>query len=337
MTTIRTDPPALYAERSDWADVTPQAQYENVSPLAPIFYTDEYKDATDYFRGIVKAGEMSERVLELTEHIIRQNPAHYTAWQYRYKTLLSIKAPLDVELRLMDELAVKYLKTYQVWHHRRLLLTEMRKPVPELAFIARSLKEDEKNYHTWSYRQWLLAYFNDDELWAGELDFVEQMLKNDIRNNSAWHHRFFTVFQSGTRKGDESRDEVVRRELAYVKHSISQAPNNASAWNYLRGVLDHGHTPYSTLQLFVQPYSVPRSPDEAVAEVVDLENPPPSKGSQLPCPAAIEFLADIYESEGGNGLLKATELWKSLANEHDTIRKKYWEYRIRDAHQSTKA
>jgi protein farnesyltransferase/geranylgeranyltransferase type-1 subunit alpha len=134
--------------------------------------------------------------------------------QYRYKTLLAIKAPLDVELRLMDELAVKYLKTYQVWHHRRLLLTETRKPVPELAFIARSLKADEKNYHTWSYRQWLLAYFNDDELWNGELEFVERMLKGDIRNNSAWHHRFFMVFQSGTRKGDEDRDEVVRRELA---------------------------------------------------------------------------------------------------------------------------
>lgn len=113
----------------------------------------------------------------------------------------------------MDELAVKYLKTYQVWHHRRLLLTQTRKPVPELQFIARSLTEDEKNYHTWSYRQWLLAYFNDDELWAGELDFVEQMLKEDIRNNSAWHHRFFTVFQSGTRTGDENRDEVIRREL----------------------------------------------------------------------------------------------------------------------------
>jgi protein farnesyltransferase/geranylgeranyltransferase type-1 subunit alpha len=38
------------------------------------------RDAADYFRGIVKAGEMSERVLDLTEHIIRQNPAHYSAW-----------------------------------------------------------------------------------------------------------------------------------------------------------------------------------------------------------------------------------------------------------------
>jgi len=182
-----------------------------------------------------------------------------------------------------------------------------------------------------------LAYFNDDDLWEGELYFVEQMLECDIRNNSAWHHRFFTVFQSGTRKGDEDRDKVVRQELDYVKNSISQAPNNASAWNYLRGVLDHSHTPYSTLQLFVQPYSAPRSSDETVAEVIDLENPPPSKGAQLPCPAAIEFLADIYEVEGGSSLSKATELWKSLANEHDTIRKKYWEYRIRDVVQRTEA
>ena len=38
------------------------------------------KDATDFFRAIVKAGEMSPRVLDLTEDIIRMNPAHYTAW-----------------------------------------------------------------------------------------------------------------------------------------------------------------------------------------------------------------------------------------------------------------
>ncbi len=38
------------------------------------------KDATDYFRGVVRNGEKSERVLELTEHIIRLNPAHYSAW-----------------------------------------------------------------------------------------------------------------------------------------------------------------------------------------------------------------------------------------------------------------
>lgn len=31
----------LYSESPEWADVTPQQQYENVDPLAPIFYTEE--------------------------------------------------------------------------------------------------------------------------------------------------------------------------------------------------------------------------------------------------------------------------------------------------------
>jgi hypothetical protein len=189
---------------------------------------------------------------------------HYVR-QYRYKTLLALKSPLDLELRLMDELAVNHLKTYQVWHHRRLLVTEMRKPAPELEFIAKSLKVDAKNYHTWSYRQWLLVYFNDDELWKGELDFVERMLTDDIRNNSAWHHRFFTVFQSGTRQGDEDRDEVLRRELAYVLRLISRLEltnrhivmsKNAShrcPITHLRGTI---YAVYSTTIMFhIQHYS----------------------------------------------------------------------------------
>jgi protein farnesyltransferase/geranylgeranyltransferase type-1 subunit alpha len=116
----------------------------------------------------------------------------------------------------MDEIATSHLKTYQVWHHRRLLLQHLKTPVPELVFIASILDIDTKNYHTWAYRQWLLAHFNDDGMWAGELPYVEEMLSNDVRNNSAWHHRFFVVWASGVRKGDENREETLRRELTYV-------------------------------------------------------------------------------------------------------------------------
>ncbi|ESK86396.1 farnesyltransferase geranylgeranyltransferase type i alpha subunit [Moniliophthora roreri MCA 2997] len=319
----------LYANRSEWADITPLEQYENDQPLAPIHYTVEYKDATDYFRGIVKIGERSQRVLELTKAIIDMNPGHYSVWQYRYETLLALDADLEAELELMNSVAVEHLKTYQVWHHRRLLMMRVRKPAPELHFIANSFQTDAKNYHTWSYRQWLLAYFNQDDLWEEELDFVDTMLNQDIRNNSVWHHRFFVVFESGIREGEEDRERVLKRELIYVKQNISLAPNNPSAWNYLRGILDHNKIPYSRVIDFVRPYSVPL--DKDAADLVDLENPPPSKGAALPCPQAIEFLADIYEAEGGDSTLKATELWKSLGNEHDTIRKRYWEHRIREA------
>jgi hypothetical protein len=48
--------------------------------------------------------------------------------------------------------------------------------------------------------------------------------------------------------------------------------------------------------------------------MVDLENPPPPKGAELPCVQAIEFLADIYEQAGDkDNILKAVEVtYRSL-------------------------
>ncbi|KIP06799.1 hypothetical protein PHLGIDRAFT_106551 [Phlebiopsis gigantea 11061_1 CR5-6] len=334
--------PLLYCERPEWQDVTPISQYEAVSsPIAPIFYTPEYKDATNYFRGVVKTGETSERVLELTERIIRMNPAHYSAWQYRYRTLLATNAPLDVELKLMDQIAAHNMKTYQVWHHRRLLITQLtsaslaKDPVDtataELEFIGNVLALDTKNYHTWSYRQWLLAHFDDAGLWLGELPYVDDLLLEDVRNNSAWHHRYFVVFGRGSRSQATPAEEgeVLQREIRYVKDKISVAPNNPSAWNYLRGILEYSNTPFSTLLPFTEPYT--RAYVQPTDDVVDLDNPKPSSDATLPCVAALDFLAEAYVRAGGDGVGKAVELWKQLANEHDTMRKKYWEYRIKEA------
>lgn len=55
------------------------------------------KDATDYFRGIVKKGEKSQRVLQLTEHIIQLNPAHYSAWYVHYYLYVDVLGSLAHE------------------------------------------------------------------------------------------------------------------------------------------------------------------------------------------------------------------------------------------------
>ncbi|KAG8960757.1 CAAX geranylgeranyltransferase alpha subunit [Tulasnella sp. 408] len=369
--------PASYSARPDWEDVTPIAQAEEGKVLAPIFYSQEYKEAMDYFRAILQKEEYSERVLSLTEHIIRMNPAHYSVWQYRYRTLLKINAPLDKELELMNSMMAQNLKTYQIWHHRRLLQTHLREPYAELAFITKSLRPvlaqpeddeddeddgeqlpetgvcdntkplptpktqppaqpqkpatpakpsvDTKNYHTWAYRQWLLAEFNSPELWAGELDFVDEML-------------------SGIREGEEDRQAVARREIDYAKDKISYVPNNASAWNYLRGVLRTTQTPFKELETFVVPYTLSRPSASESEEAIDLENPRPSATAELPCALAIELLADINLEKAAHGdesaadcLKKADELFASLATEHDTIRRKYWEYRRNNAKKQQEA
>ncbi len=232
----------------------------------------------------------------------------------------------------MDPIAVRHLKNYQVWHHRRLLITQLtsdsdeatteRILKEELAFLAQSLQTDTKNYHTWSYRQWLLAYFNPEDvtdIWPTELDWVERLISDDVRNNSAWHHRFFLVFSR------PAPARLLRRELLYTKHQISLAPNNASAWNYLRGVLKHEKQPLSSIREFIELYAQER---DAEKDIVDVENPPPGPDAELPCVFAVEALADIYEAESEQE--KAKDLWKLLADKYDTVRKRYWEWRIRE-------
>lgn len=109
-------------------------------------------------------------------------------------------------------------------------------------------------------------------------------------------------------------------------------------------MLNRTKTPYATLRKFVEPYAVahPAAPADSV---IDLDNPQPSSGADLPARLAIEFLADVYEQDGGPEVKKAVEvrdslrlreadgaqLYTSLGIEHDKIRKRYWDFRSREA------
>ena len=70
-----------YADSDEWADIVPIAQDDGgPNPLAAIAYTDEYSEAMSYLRSVMAKNEMSARAIELTEHVISMNPAHYTVW-----------------------------------------------------------------------------------------------------------------------------------------------------------------------------------------------------------------------------------------------------------------
>lgn len=74
------DPIPLDDGSNYYADTAESEEQPRVLPLATIYYSDEYTEATAYLRAVMAENEVSERALALTEDVIRMNPAHYTVW-----------------------------------------------------------------------------------------------------------------------------------------------------------------------------------------------------------------------------------------------------------------
>ncbi|KAF2212549.1 hypothetical protein CERZMDRAFT_84224 [Cercospora zeae-maydis SCOH1-5] len=298
-----------YSSDPDWADITPLPTDEGgPNPLAAIAYPEEYGELMSYLRAIMAQTEHSPRVLTLTEDLISLNPAHYTVWLYRAKTLFELNYDLRKELEWLNEKALAHQKNYQIWHHRNLIVDKLDTVEGEQDFVEQMFEADGKNYHVWSYRQWLVRRF---DLWEGkgELEFTERMLAKDVRNNSAWNHRWYVI---NGREEDGVKgitDETIRkREILFVQEAIAKAPQNQSPWNYLRGIVRRSGMDVGELKGFAEEYA-------------DL-----SKAEGVRSSHALDLLADVLAGEE-NGKGKAKEALDLLATRYDPIRKNYWEYR----------
>ncbi|KAK5096620.1 CAAX geranylgeranyltransferase alpha subunit [Lithohypha guttulata] len=246
------------------------------------------------------------------------------------------------ELKWLDEVSFRNLKNYQIWHHRHALVellpldpagpatpdspknSPKNRPTQpsskatneilssfiasEQLFLSRILSQDTKNYHVWSYRQWLCARFpslllpsyssNASNSIAStyrthaEVQAIDTMIQDDLRNNSAWSHRYFILFghheltyvqsqsppiilkevneQKLLHKADLVDADLVTAEIEYTKHEIRKAPQNGSTWNYLRGLLRHGDVRITTLRAFCEEFLGPEG-DLWTDQWVDVE------------------------------------------------------------------
>ncbi|KAB8265937.1 hypothetical protein BDV32DRAFT_36825 [Aspergillus pseudonomiae] len=329
-----------YASDPTWASIKPiplnDGSETGTLPLATIAYSDEYLEATSYLRAVMAANELSDRALKLTDDVIAMNPAHYTVWIYRVKNLFALKKDLNEEFEWLNQMSLKYLKNYQIWHHRQVLMSSRENfptlPPKELDFLMEMFKQDAKNYHVWTYRHWLVRHFR---LWdePREIQDVDLLLSQDVRNNSAWNHRFMLRFGPRSDEPDGGMpnstapppekgrlavvdEDLVDAELEYTKAKVIKAPENRSPWGYARGVLRASGRPLSEWKDFAKKFVQEKVED---GKVVDIE----VKSSH-----ALEWLADIYGEEGEQATAEAVQMFTLLKEKYDPIRKNYWDYRI---------
>ncbi|CAE7895554.1 FNTA [Symbiodinium necroappetens] len=313
-----------YSQRESWKDISPIPQNDGPHPLAVIKYPLGFEEVHNYFRAIQQRNETSERALHLTADVIEHNSANYTAWYYRRRCLKDLGIDLEDERVFTDKWARDCPKNYQVWYHRRWLVSEMaararsHTPGPEaeatIQQIAKTeldyhlecmrVNSDYKNYNGWSHRQYILQQFN---MWHEELPFVELLLEEDIRNNSAWNHRYTVVRNQSWPLTDSIRD----RELAFAMQAIRKCASNECAWNYLSAFLGEGDGKV--------PWTSAPALEMLCREVIHAaDNQGPS------CCFAIQALANIHEARGE--VQAALDQYERL-KELDRIRAKYWCWR----------
>ena len=188
------------------------------------------------------------------------------------------------------------------------------------------------------------------------------MLEEDLLNNSAWSHRYFVLFghielelmtlHNWTRNelfSASGREElakrldtrVVRAEVAYTKQKIGVAPQNASAWNYLRGVVKRvGMEGWQGemrgfCEGFVRPVDLAEGEEGRGGLVRGTQRMGLGGGEReldflgdgVRSSHAIDWLSEIYQEEGRKE--EAKRCLRALGEKWDPIRRNYWEYRVK--------
>ena len=186
-----------------------------------------------------------EQVLPVSEQLLYKQPDLVLAWNIRRDNFDKIN--LENELDLTFCCLKENPKSYSVWFHRRLVLDEIAKtkkeikpeekneeeikPHPcyhkELQTVDWYLSLDQRNFHAWDHRRWLVKKLNrsiDDEL-----SVTKSLIDKDFSNHSAWHYRSSLLKQ---KHGETLNFETVKFELDYVTNAFYVDPEDQAGWIY---------------------------------------------------------------------------------------------------------
>ncbi|EEB08648.2 rab geranylgeranyltransferase alpha subunit [Schizosaccharomyces japonicus yFS275] len=210
-----------------------------------------------------KKKDYSKQAFDLTTELLDWNPETYSAWNYRREILLNGIFPNLTDAQKQDVLnnELKYVtmklkdhpKVYWLFNHRRWSLENA--PYPdwqsELMLTEHLLIKDQRNFHAWHYRRYVVAAVektNGTSLARRELEYTRVAIEADFSNFSAWHSRTKLLQTILNEESDEEQREKLRstflsQELDTIHQAIFTDPEDSSSWIYHRWLMGFCHAP----------------------------------------------------------------------------------------------
>nr|XP_054748223.1 geranylgeranyl transferase type-2 subunit alpha-like [Lytechinus pictus] len=209
-----------------------------------------------------KKKEYDGEILEVCAQLLSANPDVYTLWNVRKETFQvfaetkscdEMKDLYDRELGFIENCLRVNPKSYGAWYHRCWVMDHTPKPdwKQELKLCNLYLEYDERNFHCWDYRRFVVA--RSDVALSDDLEFTSTKISTNFSNYSSWHYRskLLPQLHPDQEKKGRIKEEILMQEYELVQNAFFTDPNDQSAWFYHRWLMGRGEKPLGIQVMYV--------------------------------------------------------------------------------------
>ncbi|XP_071088978.1 geranylgeranyl transferase type-2 subunit alpha-like [Haliotis cracherodii] len=206
--------------------------------------------------------EYDDEALHITAEILTANSDFYSLWNYRKEIFKHFKAEKsEEEVQTLFQQELYFLeaclkgnpKSYGTWHHRCFVLDNMPKPDwdRELQLCNQFLEYDERNFHCWDYRRFVVS--RSKVSLESEFEFTTTKISSNFSNYSSWHYRskLLPAIFPDPNQPRLVQEHQMLQEHETVQNAFFTDPDDQSAWFYHRWLLGRGETVQQIRQMHV--------------------------------------------------------------------------------------